>query len=567
MENLTDIQLQRIEEVKRNFSEIRTEISYNIENPQEIMLECGAGILLRTVIYRPVTDEKIPVIVVRSAYPQFEFIQSVKAEEYARRGYGYVCQYCRGTGGSEGEWEPNAHEREDGLALLNWLDSQEWVESIGYLGNSYLALTGWTVADCVPSKVKTMYLTHYGVFRHTSAYQNGEFRHDVLTSWAMGNAGAKVTADYEESCMFKPQIEVDEKLWGVKLDWYREWILNVEKQDAYWNTGFWGMLKEIPSRVKIPVCIGEGWFDHHLQSALETWNSLPDNTKKMSRLCIGGWNHNFDNHLEGKICANLKNNDDKRAFDWFETVLKRKEIPDGRIEYYLIGEDQWKVGDWNEQEAPNCRKLYLGEKNGYILSMETTESGTAEYIYDPNHPVYSCGGEALLRSMQIQGSRKQMSTGSRSDILCFRSKPLEESMYIYGAIKVFLSVASDADDTAFSVKISEEESSGETFNIRTGITTLCCNEDGKNIPEYIPGSTRVIIIKLWKIAWKLKKGSRIRLDISSSDFPQYHVHSNYAGKWALQGKAQKAHQKVFFGEGSSFIEIPVMEEENEKTDL
>nr|WP_300838377.1 CocE/NonD family hydrolase [uncultured Acetatifactor sp.] len=99
-----------------------------------------------------------------------------------RKGFGFVYQSCRGTGGSQGEWESNVNERNDGLDTVNWLAEQPFVKNIGYWGDSCLALIGWCMADAVPDKVKTMCLGVYGVERHTSAYKDGLFRMDISSS-------------------------------------------------------------------------------------------------------------------------------------------------------------------------------------------------------------------------------------------------------------------------------------------------------------------------------------------------------------------------------------------------
>ena len=96
---------------------------------------------------------------------------------------------------------------------MQYLSDRPEVKNIGYWGNSYLASTGWCMADVVPEKVKSMYLGVYGTDRYTSVYQDGLFRQDIFTWWSMTNAGKKVDADYLESCRYRPQMEVDEALW------------------------------------------------------------------------------------------------------------------------------------------------------------------------------------------------------------------------------------------------------------------------------------------------------------------------------------------------------------------
>ena len=131
-------------------------------------------------------------------------------------------------------------------------------------------------------------------------------------------------------------------------------------------------------------------------------------------------------------------------------------------------------------------------------------------------------------------------------------------MLIAGKIKVKLHVSSDCDDTAFTYKVSEVFADGSTYNIRTGITSL----GFRNNPlgprqDYEPGKKATLEMEALPIMWQLQPGSRIRVDISSSDFPQFSIHSNYAGVWSEQSKTRLAHQTLYL-DGESKIEIPVM---------
>ena len=147
-----------------------------------------------------------PVILTRTCYPGNDRLHRAYGEGLARRGYVYVYQYCRGRETSEGKWEPNINERNDGIDTMNYLVEQPWCENLGYWGHSYTALTGWAFADAAEGKVAAMFLEDYGTDRFVSAYEKGCFRHDILTSWSMGNAEKPVDADYRKSCRYLPQI-------------------------------------------------------------------------------------------------------------------------------------------------------------------------------------------------------------------------------------------------------------------------------------------------------------------------------------------------------------------------
>ena len=308
----------------------------------EMMLPMNDGVKLRTVLVRTDNNkEAYPTILVRTPYQDMEKWYMAVAEEYAKRGFAFVIQFCRGTVGSEGEWEPNVNERADGKVTVDWLCSLSWVESVGYMGVSYMALTGWTIADILPEKVKTMYLSHYGVFRHISAYKDGLFRHDVLTAWSMGNAGYDVTADYLESCKYQPHSKVAENLWGKPLNWYRKWVTATDEEDEYWNEGIWGLLKTIPGKITIPIMISEGWYDHHLASGLKTYHALSEDSKAKSTLVIGPWDHWFDVPIEGHVGHYYENNDLIRAYEWFRKILVCHETETKCVKMYVIGGDYW----------------------------------------------------------------------------------------------------------------------------------------------------------------------------------------------------------------------------------
>jgi putative hydrolase, CocE/NonD family len=530
----------------------------------EEMLPMTDGVSLRTVIQRPAGDGPFPTIIQRSCYPHIESIHKAHAQAYAQRGFAFVYQFCRGTGGSEGIWEPNVNDRSDGKVTLDWLDAQPWTGSIGFLGSSYLAFTGWITADILPPKVRTLYLTHYGTDRFVSAYQRGLFRVDVLTAWAMENAGKPIDADFMESAAYCPQITVDENLWKVgELSWYRDWITNTNRDDEYWKSGFWKMLKDIPGKIKVPLYLGASWYDHHLGSALQTWQDLSEETRTGSTLRIGAWNHMFMPCLEGQKTENLENSDTKTAFDWFCAYLRDKKPLKNGVLAYQIGADVWREEPVYPFETGSAYRMYFSNKRGeegYMLLKEPAQEGHISYTYNPENPVPTHGAESVLRHIEEAGSRLQFPCGYREDVISFMGEPMKESLEILGEIEVALYVSSDAEDTSFNAKVMEVFPDGRAYNIRSSIATLAYpNEKAVQRGTYKAGEVVQITIKMWDIFWKTRVGSKLRVDISSSDFPEYVAHTNNPGIWALQTSAKKAHQKLHFGQKyTAHVKIPLM---------
>ena len=553
------------QQLVRQFDECSVPVVCAIGQSGETTVTMDDGVKLRTMYWKPEGKERFPVILLRSCYPNQEPVLVVKAEQVCRRGFGVVLQWCRGTGGSEGEWEPNIYDRADGLATMRWLDQMDEVESIGYWGDSYLAYTGWCMADAVPDKCKTMYLGVYGCDRHVSAYQDGLFRQDILTGWAMGNAGRPIDADYIASCRYRPQVEVDEAMWGIKLDWYRDWITNTDRDSEYWSQGLWRKLRETPSEMKIPVFIRDGWYDHHLGSAIATYRSLSPESRAHTTLQLGPWNHSYGCALTGQDTANLKDDSIESPMAWFKRILLDGENPPPEVQTYVCGKDEWEC--WNQFPVPvsEYRTLYLDaagakKEDAYRLGDTLAENNAqVSYRYDPDDPVLSFGAESLFVSQGGVGSLRQPPCSWRKDILSFLSPVFTEDTELGGSIKVRLYVSSDAPDTAFAAKVMEVLPNGTTYNIRGSITTLAYRGHSEHRQSYTPGQIVEVEIDTWEISWMLKAGSRLRVDITSSDFPQYSIHPNKEGPWSVHKDVVPAIQTVYTGKDyPSAVILPVV---------
>ena len=518
---------------------------------EEVMLPVTDEYRLRTLIFKPEKfDRPLPTIVVRGCYVQQEEWLLIQMRELAKRGYAGVLQWCRGTGGSEGIWQPYIYERNDGLKLMNWLQDQTWVDSIGLVGASYLALVGWEIADIIPEKVKTMYLTVLGTEWHESLWQEGEFRQDVYTSWLMTEALRDSTMDYIESAKYRPQINVDVDLWHNRLDVYRDFISNPSPAAPYWTEGFWGTVKDVPSKMRIPVFIGEGWYDIHLGNMLRTYADLNEESRLHSVVQVNPGNHPLIPVIPGQEKQEHAAVEEyRRELQWFKDILVDHKIPDTSVDFYMIGEDQWRHYNTWPVPVSEYRSFWLDGgrmADAATESVENIENGSREYTYDPDNPVPSHGSGTLFAKFEGVGSLKQPEPDYRQDVLSYVSDELKEDLDIVGELQAELYVQSDAPDTAFTFKLMEVKPDGTAWNIRDGITTLGYRNSAKTKQSY-DGSVVKILIKAWDIAYRVPKGSRLRVDISSSNFPEYNAHPNTAEDWAFAKEAKTANQKILTG--------------------
>ena len=189
------------------------------------------------------------------------------------------------------------------------------------------------------------------------------------------------------------------------------------------------------------------------------------------------------------------------------------------------------------------------------------------YDYNPKDPVATLGGAGMLAFLLpgYEGAEPanvfQGEPCQRRDVISYLTDTLEEGLMISGEIGLSLRVSSSAPDTSFTMKLIEVFPDGRAINIRDAITSLGYRNDSKERQSYSPGSRITLGIDSWPIEWWVSKGSRLRLDVSSSDFPKYHAHTNRAGPWAKQVGTDIAAQTIYGG----ILEIPVNQTEKVMT--
>ncbi|MBS4218047.1 CocE/NonD family hydrolase [Bacillus sp. FJAT-49711] len=531
------------------------------------------GIKLSTYVQFPKGHGPWPVILSRTPYSNILPVWKDIQNKWAEHGYVFIVQECRGTGKSEGEWTPFIYEKNDGLDTIDWIIKQDWMDgNIATYGASYSGVVQWMMAEDLPTEVKTMFISVTGIERYRQNYMNGMFRHDIYTVWAIGNSGIQPKYPhknlYDEALKIKPHIEMDYQLFGKQLPWYRDWVTNIDSQSSYWSTGLWAELKEIPRKTNIPIMMVAGWFDHNLDASIQSYKKLPQSIRDDSIFIIGPWVHTEG--VSGDLSYPNHDKFGEQQFDaalqWFNHHLKEKEfeMAKERLITYTIGEGNWRSwSGWMKEENSVC--FYLKEINGKVgeLTLNSKLSaGKVTYYYNPDNPVPTKGGAAIMSYLTGNpnaappASVIQDKMGTRGDVISFISEPLDEDLEIAGKIRANLFVSSNAEDTSFTIAVMEMFPDGTSYNIRDGIT--CLRYRNNKHYHYNPEDIVMVEIDCWPITWTVKKCSRLRVDISSSNFPAYHAHPNIADVWACQKETKIAKQVIHFGVNyPSCIEIPV----------
>lgn len=531
---------------------------------EDFMVEMRDDIKLNTRVFKPDIDGPYKVLFTRNPYSaNTELLEAIYIP-FVEQGYCLIIQDCRGTGESEGDWQPFKNERNDGIDSLNWLNNQKWVDSIATFGRSYSAYTQWIVGDKLPAKVKTMFLEVYGINRFDQVYSNGLFREDIYTSWAFQNSLVKsslpVNEQYQQALRIYPAIERDEKILHTKLQFYRDYLTHINKSDDYWKDSIWSILESIPSKINVPVVVTDGWADHHLQGSILGYEKLNNSIKSKSRLIITPTDHMSD--VTGNLnypnankygTLNLKAN-----LIWFNHIMKgnSKDLESG---CYQMGTGNWM--DPNILESSKKESLYLSVDN----TLKDTENNDVKYHfdYDPTHPNNWPAGNELLAWIapgftdKPHGFIKTKEYPTRNDVLKFESKQFENGLCLAGNITVQLKVDTNVDDTAFAVRIVEKTKSGDFINIKDGISSLSIN-NGNRVGPHEPGKPQIIRISLGNIVWQIKPGSKIVLLISSSNFPMYAIHHNKYGLWSKQQLNSVIAHQIVLGGNDSYLSLPII---------
>ena len=258
----------------------------------------------------------------------------------------------------------------------------------------------------------------------------------------------------------------------------------------------------------------------------------------------------------------------KSAIEWFDHYLKGKEYPKklGVVEAYNIGENKWIT--WDKDLQSNKKLTFYLEKNenkvAHSLVPNTpSNEQVISYDYDPNEPIKSLGGNMITSNWVPDSDPEcctpQLDPGNRSDIISFISETLGKDQMINGAFEVHLFVSSSANATSFAIKVMEVFESGVSINIVDDITDIRWVDETR-IENYTPGTVRELTYKMLDVSWKVAANSKIRIDVSSSNYPLYHVHPNTDAIWSETDVKIVAHQSIFAGMNyPSRIILPIME--------
>ena len=588
---------------------------------EKVMMPMRDGVRLSTNIYRPKTNDKVPVIFSRTPYnfnswgdgkERTRTLQS--ALQMVEKGYAYVVQNERGRYFSEGEWDILGVPLTDGYDAFTWLSNQAWSNGkIGTIGCSSTAEWQMAVASLDHPAHAAMVPQGFGAgvgrvgqyFEQGNWYRGG-VEQLLFASWLYGveqdkfkpriPAGAsqedliRISRFYDlapenplvnwaEAFQHLPLKDLLKNVSGKK-EIFDKMIVRKPNDEDWYKGG----LYHDDMGFGVPSFWFVSWYDVATSPNLELFNHVRNNAKSKSvrenqYLVISPTLHcGFKRAKENTIVGELSVGDARLNYDeqislWFDHFLKgeknnfENKIP--RVQYYTMGINKWQQSETWPPKGITFQTYFLGSKgnaqtmygNGTLsLSKNSKPEGKDSFVYDPMNPVKSYGGGVCCTGNAVQGgSFDQRIMETRADILVYTSKPLEEGIEVSGFIEADLYVSSDVKDTDFTIKIIDVYPDGRAYNLDETIQRARYR-DGYDKEVFMEkGKVYKVSLSPMSTSNYFKKGHRIRIEVSSSNFPRFARNLNTGGNNYDEKIGVIATNNIHYSENyPSQIRIPVI---------
>ena len=547
-------------------------VSVNID----VKVPMRDGVRLSTDIYRPSGVGPFPTLLLRTIYDNQEPVYIEWTRRFVEAGYAVVMQDCRGRFDSDGSWEPYIHEAEDGYDTQQWIGAQPWCDgNIGMFGVSYPGFT-----QTQPAPLRSPYVK--GIVPIASQQDNFGYRPGgalaLHSSLFFGIIAGKTVhrsgfglLDWDALYRRLPLISALDDI--VDAPFYRE-VIRRYTYDDFWSSY---SLRDRYDEVDTPAYFMTGWYDTLLHDDFKQFlgwigRARSEETRRRTRIIVGPWTHyafssadlygDIDHRGAGTIDFVAEH------LRWFDQRLKGVDTgidAEPPVRIFVMGDDVWR----GENEWPLARtvytRYYLGSSTGAnsmfgdgTLTAEAPSSpGVDRYDYDPELPVPTLGGPIMHRA--FAGPHDRRPVERRDDVLVYTSEVLERDLEVTGPVEMTLYASSSTRDTDFAATLVDVYPDGRAINICEGLQRARFRESIEESTLIEPGRVYRYTIDMWETSIVFKTGHRIRVDVTSSNFPRMDRNPNTGNRPGMDAEMQVASQTVHHGgEMASHITLPVI---------
>jgi putative CocE/NonD family hydrolase len=530
------------------------------------------GIELSTDIYLPEGKGPFPTVLVRTPYGKSaETFARYKLGAYLQHGYAVAFQDTRGQGLSGGEFNFYFPEGKDGYDTIEWIAAQPWSDGkVAMDGGSYLGTVQWLAALEKPPHLKCI-MPHApsGRLFDELPYVGGAFMMEWALPWISERYPGTTHPENQDAMKkvlaHRPLLTMDVAYSGRELPLYRDMLLH-PTLDEYWHDIHF--TPEEFAQLDIPALTVTGWFDGDQSGALFYWSGMRANSPAADQqyLVVGPWEH-AETYLNGKLSVGEMEFSALSALDvqvlrlgFLDWCLKGEErafrMP--RATVYLTGANRWLELEDYPSPASRTMSLYLSsngkantaEGDGKLVRRAPAQDRPDRYVFDPKNPLPS-GPEA--------GDQRELE--ARDDVLVYTGPVLKDPVTVLGSPILELHASSDALDTDFTAKLVDVHPDGRAIKVNWSMGVLRARyRNGYEKEELLtPGQPGLFRIELSAIGHVFQPGHRIRLEVSSSNFPYVNPNQNTGNPVATDTEWRKANQAVHHSRKlPSRLQLPVI---------
>jgi len=563
---------------------------YQVAFEHDVAAKMRDGVTLYADIYRPRAEGKFPVLLERTPYDKTK--ERDFGEKGAARGYVVVVQDTRGRYASEGEWYTFRNEAHDGYDTVEWAAALPYADGkVGMFGGSYVGATQFWAAIMHPPHLAGIAPDVTASNYHDGwTYQGGAFEQWFNQSWASGlsedtlrRASSRITTPLEWRTVlpladFPLRAAPDMR---SLAPYYADWLAH-PSYDDYWKAL---AIEEHYGQIQVPVFNLAAWYDIFLGGSLRNYELMKrkagsEVARKGQRLLVGLGGHagGWEERKIGDVDFGEKApfDGDALVLDWYDMLLKgvHNGFAGGKpVRIFVMGRNEWRdEDDWPLARAKTAKYFLYSGGNGNsaagngVLSTDAPTAGLAAALtrdtfqYDPANPVPTIGGPLCCRGDLLKpGPVDQKKVEERRDVLVYSTATLVQDVEVTGPVTAELWVSSSAVDTDITAKLVDVAPNGFAQNLTEGILRLRYRNSQERAEPLQPGAVYRVTVDLWATSNVFLAGHRIRLEISSSNFPRFDRNLNTGEEQARATRMVRATNTVVHDkEHPSALILPVV---------
>ncbi len=533
------------------------------------------GVRLAANLYRPESAVRLGTILVRTPYGKGTGMLP-NYQALVDHGYNFLIEDVRGRNESEGQFNPLGQEPLDGNDTINWIAEQPWSNGkVAMTGGSYLGMAQWKAASLNNPHLKAIFPVVSGDddYRDRFYSPGGAMKWGHRLEWVSENMRAVdfTPPPFDKFIWTVPERRADRVVTGRATNML-EAAFDHPTYDAFWKSI---STREKLGSMKVPVFSVGGWYDNYVEGDLDAF-ALLRKSGTPARILIGPWPHNMSTRITTvDFGPDARPAVRREQLQWFDEWMKGETVPlasTAPVRIFVMGANVWR----DEIEWPLARavpmRFYLesgghantGSGDGF-LTEENREavahhSKSDRFTYDPHNPVPTQGGAVCCNDKIFPwGPQDQRPVEKRADVLVYTTTTLREDVEVTGPITLVLEAATTAQDTDFTGKLIDVYPDGRAMNLTDGIIRARYR-DGLSKPKLLDSTKPVkYFVDLGVTSNVFKRGHRLRLEVSSSNFPRFDRNPNTGRAICDEVNLMPANQTVLHSmRHLSYLVLPVV---------